>query len=564
VQFSRPPCSPTSLKLMVSILRLGYSCSKRLTTLLSLFPGSSNTGRMIQVSYFQEIDITANGKVGVALDPEGVGTGGGSGGYNSRQHAIIGIEPPAELQTYGLRLYGFVEPLAKDIPYGSAFTVTTNIENSGANDFTGDFGVALFDGESAFVDFIEVKTGATLPGGYAYSEDITFSHPGSFELLPGSYKAIVLYRPTGGEWRVVANNRFLTNISEINIVHASDIELYASFGLNNSSTVTQGQAVTVSFDLANLASAAFKGAVGLDLYNLDGSHAVTIQEVIDLELCSNCHYQDGLSFTSPALTVSPGTYLLAAMHKPDGGEWQLSGSTYHQNPVKVTVQAAVLQADAYESNNETGQAHRLALSFPSDAVRLSTSDANCHIGTDQDYYKFELPEGYVYSLTPSLKDAYSVENGAYTLDALFSYSLDGVSWSDAYDDAPSGSIEVDGGRTVFVRVSPYFEGETGTYELDVAITRAAVLGVDEDVEDKLVTVYPNPAKDFLNIDYSFLDGSIEKVSLLSIDGRVVLVKDMSNSQRECRIYVGAVAEGLYVLRLHTQRGIITKKLLITR
>ena len=499
-----------------------------------------------------------------ALDPQGVGTGGGSGGYNSQQHAVIGIEPPAELQTYGLRLYNVVEPSASDVAYGSAFSVTTNIENNGSNEFSGDFGVALFDSESAFVGFVEVKTGATLPGGYAFSDNITFSYPGSFELLPGSYKALVLYRPTGGEWKVVGNNRALTNSADINIVNASDIELYADFEINGSFPITQGQAVEVSFNIANTASNDFTGALALALYKLDGSHAFTIQEEAGLELCTNCYYQDSFTFSNQDLALAPGSYLLAAMYKPEGGEWMIAGSTYRQNPVKITVQAAPLLADAYESNDEVGKAHRLPLDIQSDAVRISTSGANCHVGADQDYYMLELPEGYMYSLTPSLMDAFSDEKGGFTLDAIFSYSLDGVSWSDAYDDAVAGSIEVDGGKTVFVRVSPYFTGETGTYQMDISVTREAVLGVNDTDGAERVAVYPNPARDYINIDYSSLDGPVEEVSLLSMDGRAVLVKYPERTQRQSRLLVGSIAEGLYVLQLHTGNGVITKKVIISR
>ncbi|MEJ8804394.1 thiol protease/hemagglutinin PrtT [Pontibacter sp. H249] len=498
-----------------------------------------------------------------ALNPDGVGTGGGSGGYNSGQQAVIGIEPPTAAQSYGLKLNNTLTASANSIAYGQPFSVTTNILNSGTSAFTGDYAAAIFDESSNFVDFVEVKTGASLSAGYTYSNNLTFSYAGSLGLLPGDYKVHLFYRPTGGQWKLVANNASYTNNLQLRIVNANNIELYADLRLINNSNLTQGQGITVSFDIANRGSSSFTGTVSLDLYNLDGSHAFTIQEAANLSICSNCHFQNGLTFTNPNLTVTPGTYLLAATHMPNGGSWQLIGSTSYQNPIKVTVMAAPLQADMYESNDAVGQAYKLPLSFSGAAAQVSTQSSNSHIGTDLDYYKLELPAGYTYTINPSLQDAYSSTGTAYSLDALFSYSLDGVSWSDAYDDALPNSISVEGGRTIYLGVAPYFSGETGTYLLNVEVTRSSALALGESSAGEAIVVYPNPVKDRIIVDLSTFEGQLEKAKLVSMQGKVVLIKNMLDSGRS-ELSVGSVPEGLYILQLYTNKGIITRKIIIAR
>lgn len=41
---------------------------------------------------------------------------------------------------------------------------------------------------------------------YSYNNDIQFTTTGLFSMVPGSYLIGILYRPTGGEWVLVANN----------------------------------------------------------------------------------------------------------------------------------------------------------------------------------------------------------------------------------------------------------------------------------------------------------------------------------------------------------------------
>ena len=62
-----------------------------------------------------------------ALNPQGTGTGGGSGTYNSNQKIVIGIQPPATSQQDYIALYNYLTPSASTINYGQSFSVSTNI-----------------------------------------------------------------------------------------------------------------------------------------------------------------------------------------------------------------------------------------------------------------------------------------------------------------------------------------------------------------------------------------------------------------------------------------------------
>ncbi|MBP6333878.1 MAG: thiol protease/hemagglutinin PrtT [Bacteroidia bacterium] len=502
-----------------------------------------------------------------ALDPSGTGTGGGTGGYNSGHQAVIGIEPPTGTQSYSMALYDYVTPSLSTIYYGQAFSVSTNIVNNGTATFNGDFTVAVFDADYNFIDYVETLTGYTLQGSYAYTNNLVFSTTGLFSMLPGTYYVGVYHRPTGGNWFEVSNNASYTNMVQMTVINPNDIELNSAMTVSPGTTLTEGQAASVNLNIVNDGTATFFGEYGVGLYNLDGSFAQTIGTINETN-----GLQSGYTYLSPFLTfntasvaVSPGTYLLAVQHNPNGSGWQLTGSSYFQNPIKVTVIASGIQADMYEVNDAIGQSYDLPISFTGNGASKNTIGSNCHLTSDNDFYKIVLPAGYNYAITPRIHDSYNSGNGnIYSLDGLFSYSTDGTTWSDAFDDIITGSITLNGGGTVYFHVAPYFAGETGTYLLDMTLTRTAVIGIEENEMEKLVSIYPNPAKDYITIDLNEIKFDIDQINLLTIQGQQVFSEKPENEKHLFHLNLKGLADGLYFLQLRTSHGMLEKKLIISK
>lgn len=73
-----------------------------------------------------------------------------------------------------------------------------------------------------------------------------------------------------------------------------------------------------------------------------------------------------------------------------------------------------------------------------------------------------------------------------------------------------------------------------------------------------LTVYPNPSTDkvFINGEY---DNA--RISLISADGRIVYVSEKEN--RYSNINVSQFERGMYVLKIETSKGIVTRKLALT-
>jgi hypothetical protein len=503
-----------------------------------------------------------------ALNPGGIGTGGGSGGYNNSQQAVIGIEPAKNVITGDMRLYDYVTPSASAIYYGQSFSVTANVGNYGTTDFSGDFCTALFDNSNTFIDYVEVISGVTLKANSHYTSDLTFSNAGSYALLPGTYSIYFFYRPTGGDWSIVSDNGGYSNYAKFSVISKSDVELYDHPFIITPSSLVQGSPITVKFNVANYSTTQFTGDINVSLFNLDGTNAFGIQTLTGLSLNANSAYSSDLTFTNSSVKVDPGTYLLAVLYKPSTGNWTLSGTSHNlniQNPIKVTIKAPPLTPDPYEKNNTIDSAYRFKADFVLDAAYIRTDSSNIHNNSDEDFYKVNLPAGYDYTIKANLDDQlYNPNGNTYTVDAVFSFSSDaGVHWSDTYGDfMPSTTIR--GGKDVYFKVAPAFGGQTGTYvlEMNFSRTKSAVNFGQE--PGAVVNIFPNPAAGILNIDLNETAINLQTVRLTDMAGHETVFESFDKGNTIKQIPVQNLPPGLYMIQLQTDKGIINRKITIAR
>lgn len=510
-----------------------------------------------------------------ALNPGSTGTGGGTGGYNSGQQALIGIRPATGgggggggQQTYNMGLYTWVTPSASTIYYGQAFSVSTNIVNNGTNTFNGDYCAAVFDANNNFYGYVQTLTGYSLQGGFVYNNNLVFSTNGLLTMLPGTYYVGIFYRPTGGEWVLVSNNGSYTNFPQINVVNPNAIELNANMTVNPGTTLTQGGQVSVNLNVINTGANTFFGQYGVGLFNLDGTWAQDIGVLNENNgLPYNYTYNSPyLTFGPANVTVAPGTYLLAMQHNPNNSGWQLTGSSYHANPVFVNVVAAGLSPDQYEANNAAGQAWTLPVNFSGNNANVSTTGSNLHTTSDQDFYRIDLPSGNNYAISARLHDAYNSGNGnTYSVDGMFSWSTDGSTWSPVYDDVMPGEIVVHGGGTVIFHVAPYFQGETGTYLLQLGIERGPDVSMGEHDATAGIRIFPNPVRDLLTVDLGTFNGVLEHIQVFGPQGRLLLQQAPGSRMGGRNIVdLASLADGAYLLRLTTDKGVRSERIILAR
>jgi hypothetical protein len=492
-----------------------------------------------------------------ALDP-------GTDTFNSNQQAIFGIQGNNNNgQASDLQVYAAVDISPSPMQYGSAFAVSTNILNAGTATFNGDYCAAIFDTSDAFVDFVQILTGYSLPPNYYYTNGLTFNNSGLFDMLPGTYQIYVFSRPTGGDWQIVADGNGYTNGVEVTVSYSNSIEMYAPMTVTPGTTLTDGQPVSVHLDVVNDGSTDFSGSWDVSLYNLDGSFAATIQELTGYTLPSGYHYINGLTFTNQNLNVSPGTYLMALLYLPDGGNWTLTGSTNYENPIEVLVQEAPLSPDIYEPNNTLDQAYDLPVSFSGNIATVTTPGSNIDTESDLDFYKIDLPQGNSYSIAAEVDDAnYSGGSGTYTLNAIWSYSTDGTNWSSILENVNPNPITLMNGGTVYFEVIPEYTGMIGTYLLALNIDQNPY-GISQ-ISPSVLNIYPNPASDIINVEPGSGYEWLTKITLITVQGQEMLNVIPANKQEKVRLDVGSLEDGLYFMQVYTNDRVLTRQVVIRK
>jgi hypothetical protein len=504
-----------------------------------------------------------------ALNPGSLGAGGGTGGYNTNQQAIIGVKPVKNPATYMLDITANVVPSAPTINFGAGFSVSTNITNIGTNSFSGDFAAALFDKNGIFIDFVGTNTGFNLAPGATPPNSIDFTKAGSYGLLPGTYKINIYFRPTGGGWKELQSSNVSVNgntsITVVNVPNA--LKLYAPIKVAPL-TLVQGQSASVTVNLYNANTYTYFGQYEAVLYDINGTLIETLGTYVEKNgLAKNSSYPSPfLTFSKPSLAAKPGTYVLVIEEKDTTATtWHYAGADLYANHIQVKVIKATLSPDVYEVNNVYSQASNLPFTFVNDTARQTTIGSNLHIGTDYDYYKFELPTGYDYTIKARIHDMFSSGNGlVYTVDGVVSYSTDGVTWSSAFDDIISDNILIKGGGTAGFLVSPIYTGETGTYLLDATISRQAIVtGLESSGNNgNNISVFPNPAKDNINLNLQHFSGEVYAVSLVNLHGQKIKTIENLAGKNKISLATNGIAAGFYYLQIETNTGLVNKKVVL--
>lgn len=503
-----------------------------------------------------------------ALNPSGTGTGGGSGTYNSNQKIVRNIQPSGQTQNFDLTMYSDLSTSQSSYLFGNTITVTAEIQNSGAGAFSGEFAAAVFNSNGQFVDFLSSPQTSNLPTGFYTTR--TFTNAGGAPFIPGDYSVAVFYRLNGGSWIIVADEIGVifdeVNYAEFEVNYSANIETNSNFTIStNNGILYQGQSATVNVNATNTNTSAFFGDYRVSLSNLDGTFAQSIQVLTESNgLPFNFTYTNGLNFTGN-ITVPPGTYLMELAYKPQGtSTWFYAGSTDYQNPIFITVQAQPFQPDPYENNNTLVNSFNFTPIFSNNIASINTTSSNLHLGNDNDYYKIILPSGHNYSINARLQDSFDSNDGiTYSVDALFSYSTDnGLTWSDVFDTMLNSNITIQNGGSIIFHVANYFEGNMGTYLLNVSLNRQTLSSDDFDINNQ-IKIYPNPAKDFVNINLSDFANDVTDIQVNNIQGQIVRSIKVQN-ETIVQIPLDNLSSGLYFAQIYSTNGVSTKKIIINK
>lgn len=112
-------------------------------------------------------------------------------------------------------------------------------------------------------------------------------------------------------------------------------------------------------------------------------------------------------------------------------------------------------------------------------------------------------------------------------------------------------------------ISPGFNVTSLVFDPDqwlVSANNSIILAVPDTPAARTVELLPNPAVDFLDIKHNL--GKIDKLEIISMDGKVQLVDHNLGIYKRTRINVQNLESGVYLLRLEYKEGVITKKFIV--
>ncbi|MDH5412996.1 MAG: T9SS type A sorting domain-containing protein [Flavobacteriaceae bacterium] len=102
-----------------------------------------------------------------------------------------------------------------------------------------------------------------------------------------------------------------------------------------------------------------------------------------------------------------------------------------------------------------------------------------------------------------------------------------------------------------------FNGDNTQYGVEYWSSTA--LGINDEFLNEVLSIYPNPVKDYLKID-KMVDVNLFQASIFDYRGRLVKLIDLSNNSNNYQISIKNLYHGLFILKLIDNDGrILTRK-----
>jgi len=84
-----------------------------------------------------------------------------------------------------------------------------------------------------------------------------------------------------------------------------------------------------------------------------------------------------------------------------------------------------------------------------------------------------------------------------------------------------------------------------------------IQSVDKIKSNKYISIYPNPAKDFVNIKVN--NNELSKISVIDISGKILKTENFNNN---LKIETKEFEKGIYIFKIETNNEVITKRIVI--
>lgn len=464
-----------------------------------------------------------------ALTPEKQGIGGFTGGYNSGQGAVFGIQPnKGNKVTYEITANSlYIE--ANQYNLGEQISaVASGVSNGGWDIASFSIGYMIYDENNNLVECINSKNLTIGGSSTAGSQNVAFTLPTT--LKEGKYYLYLAHTNAYGEWERVAMNVntqpyyiFQVDNNQASFIVEELGEIYAASVVCNEENIYSKRFSTFTITMGNSNNHEYYGSIYVSIFNSTGKFEQRKSDAIALSIPA--HKEITLEIPIK-IEVSKGNYCIFIT---DENKNKLSESY----PITVLAEPtnAELKVDNFTLTN-TAQ-DQLTSEY------TITNNGGDYTGKLRSWVLFTSHQA-----TASLcnTEEVTIKQGE-TMTFKQTWTFDDGVVGEKYICTLWYEDNRNGGMTQMSSEEVHFTLQEGT-------------GV-ESVTNTHLAIYPNPAQEYININN---DSLIEVVTIYNMQGCIVATTQCNNNS--ATIDVATLPAGTYIVVATTAQGNIVEKVVI--
>ena len=367
---------------------------------------------------------------------------------------------------------------------GKPVSIEYDILNKGS-DFNGTVSLDLHDESGYWIKNIGRYDNVDLKNNYHFTNGITYTSNNGFGVPPGTYQIVAWTFNQSLGWQIVKSENQMVN--PITVIISKPEMVADQFETNN----TKATATRIPYSSQQeysytTAYTSIHNTADIDFYKID----LPAGSSYFINARSQDGYQsnNGKTYTLDVMwNYSIGNMTSDSYDdvNNDGSILVEGGQTIYFSvypffqgktgtyDFELTISKSVPK-DIYEDNNSSATSYQITESIPGITKNIKLVGASIHSSNDIDYYRLNCPAEFIYNVIPFIRDKNYLNNSNYSVDCEWSYSTNGSTWSSWMDGAliGSGSINMNGNSTLFIRVKAKNSGDIGSYALEMDITKS--------------------------------------------------------------------------------------------
>lgn len=272
--------------------------------------------------------------------------------------------------------------------------------------------------------------------------------------------------------------------------------------------------------------------------------------------------------TSQTVTVGTGTFSVVALDPSGCFDSDTISVTTNVPPVITASQDTTICVGGTASLTATGGVSYLWSNNATGATALVSPTTNtAYYVTGTDANGCQASDVVIVTMLPNANALFTASVTGATVN-LSNQSTGAVSYSWNFGDAspvnntasPSHTYTANGTYTVTLTVV----GPCGTDTYTQVITISEVGVQDSDIANTL-SIYPNPNNGQFTVSFSFAEQKDATVELLDVSGRTISAVNLENVLTfKQELGSSELANGVYFVRISTEEGVVTRKIVVQR